>query len=705
MPEAKSADLQMMSVASRHMSGYVRAALAGAVVLVVVSTLFVIGAPAANAVGAEGESWPSFNESDGCGSPWMRGPNAQASGWLPASTVLRGPHADYFGRTVDQVWDSLVWWDVPMSNGESLRLHERMMPALDQVEANLAQAASDGYLYRIIDRYTFGYAARTVGGSYRLSQHGLGNAIDINSKMNPYTTKSLRTDMPEWFRTAWQDAGYCWGGDWVSVKDAMHYNWRGPLFTPGMTELPPAYPPRTSAEGFTRTMHTDSVPPRIESTSFRLLMDGDNDGAIDVVNVNTSNSGGVIDVLRARNGYQGCVVSRYPTDQLAEATVAINGDWDRDGAQDLWLINDTSGVDITAYLRFGDFTETATAELDVSAGDAYLAADHDVDGWSDLYILRYDGDAWQVEVRSGADRFATVIGSGAYAGAPDTRFSALDRNRDQVPDLVAVGAASSTILDGSTGFGVLETLPGIAGDFDDVAGSDYDGDGRHDIVTLEGTSLEVLAGNSRQSGQIVTSWFEYPEYSCSGGSPAYPFTGTFRDDDESVHRFDIDEIAEIGVTRGCNPPLNDLFCPDREITRGELAAFLRRALDAPYVDADTFRDDDESEFEGDIEALAAIGVTAGCNPPASDRFCPDRKVTRGEMAVFMARAFDVPIAATDYFTDDDASPFESEINAIAQVGVTKGCNPPANTRFCPDRLLPREEMASFMVRALALFGP
>ena len=150
MPGAKSADQGIMAVASRHMSGYVRAALAGAVVLVVVSTLFVIGTAPARAVGAEGEGWPSFNESDGCGSPWMRGPNVQRSGWLPSSTVLRGPHADYFGRTIDQVWNSLVWWDVPMSNGESLRLHERMLPALDRVEENLAQAASDGYLYRCL---------------------------------------------------------------------------------------------------------------------------------------------------------------------------------------------------------------------------------------------------------------------------------------------------------------------------------------------------------------------------------------------------------------------------------------------------------------------------------------------------------------------------------------------------------------------------
>jgi hypothetical protein len=37
-------------------------------------------------------------------------------------------------------------------------------------------------------------------------------------------------------------------------------------------------------------------------------------------------------------------------------------------------------------------------------------------------------------------------------------------------------------------------------------------------------------------------------------------------------------LATAGVTRGCNPPANDLFCPEDPVTRGQLAAFLRRAL-------------------------------------------------------------------------------------------------------------------------------
>ncbi|VAW06414.1 hypothetical protein MNBD_ACTINO02-1638 [hydrothermal vent metagenome] len=58
---------------------------------------------------------------------------------------------------------------------------------------------------------------------------------------------------------------------------------------------------------------------------------------------------------------------------------------------------------------------------------------------------------------------------------------------------------------------------------------------------------------------------------------------------------------------------------------------------AVFAASDTFNDDDGSIFEADIEWLAGAGVTAGCNPPDNDSFCPDAGVTRGQMAAFMRR--------------------------------------------------------------------
>ena len=100
-----------------------------------------------------------------------------------------------------------------------------------------------------------------------------------------------------------------------------------------------------------------------------------------------------------------------------------------------------------------------------------------------------------------------------------------------------------------------------------------------------------------------------------------------------------------------------------------------------------------------IDRIAEAGVTYGCNPPVNDRFCPERAVTRAEMASFLQRAFDVPRAGTTYFTTGGVH--VDNINAIAEAGITAGCNR-LGTQYCPDRAVPRKEMVSFLARAMDL---
>jgi hypothetical protein len=132
-----------------------------------------------------------------------------------------------------------------------------------------------------------------------------------------------------------------------------------------------------------------------------------------------------------------------------------------------------------------------------------------------------------------------------------------------------------------------------------------------------------------------------------------------------------------------------------------MASFLVRALELSPVAEDAFVDDADSVHQGDINTLAAAGITKGCNPPANDRFCPERSVTRGEMAAFLVRAYGYTDAgAGNLFVDDDNSIFQADIDRLATAGVTKGCNPPANDRFCPNDPVTREQMASFLARAI-----
>ncbi len=186
--------------------------------------------------------------------------------------------------------------------------------------------------------------------------------------------------------------------------------------------------------------------------------------------------------------------------------------------------------------------------------------------------------------------------------------------------------------------------------------------------------------------------------------PGVAVAATDFDDVPTDHPFhaDITWLAEEGITKGCNPPANDRYCPNDSVTRGQMAAFLVRALDLVNPGAVDFVDDDGSVFEESIEALAAAGITKGCNPPDNNRYCPDAVVTRAEMAAFLSRALSLVTRSGDPFTDDNDSIFEADIERLAAAGVTKGCNPPANTRFCPAEPVTRSQMAAFLHRALTL---
>jgi poly-gamma-glutamate capsule biosynthesis protein CapA/YwtB (metallophosphatase superfamily) len=173
-----------------------------------------------------------------------------------------------------------------------------------------------------------------------------------------------------------------------------------------------------------------------------------------------------------------------------------------------------------------------------------------------------------------------------------------------------------------------------------------------------------------------------------------PPGGTFFDDDGNVHEGSIEAVAAAGITKGCG--VADLYCPADTVTRGQVAAFLVRALHLPPSADDAFVDDDNSIFEANIQALAAAGITRGCG----DRtYCPDRPVLRGELAALLVRAFHLPPSDNDLFVDDDNSIFEADIQALAAAGITFGCG---EHRYCPNDPVRRDQMASFLVRALML---
>ena len=227
-----------------------------------------------------------------------------------------------------------------------------------------------------------------------------------------------------------------------------------------------------------------------------------------------------------------------------------------------------------------------------------------------------------------------------------------------------------------------------------------------DLPADETLIVEQVASRVRLVGDSITvnhaAFADNPDNADSFYALCAAFTRVgFIDDDDSIFESDIEWMFANGYTKGCNPPANDRYCPDDFVTRGQMAAFLARALGLTEQADNPFTDDDSSIFQNDIEKLAASGITKGCNPPANDRYCPDELVTREQMAAFLTRALGLTAQADDPFTDDDDSIFEADIEKLAAEGITKGCNPPVNDRYCPDDFVTRGQMAAFLRRGLS----
>jgi Lysyl oxidase/S-layer homology domain len=154
---------------------------------------------------------------------------------------------------------------------------------------------------------------------------------------------------------------------------------------------------------------------------------------------------------------------------------------------------------------------------------------------------------------------------------------------------------------------------------------------------------------------------------------------------------DISWAFGAGITVGCH---FDMFCPTRPVLREQMASFLARARGLPAASTDYFPDDAGSVHEADINRVAEAGITNGCG---NGNYCPAEGVTRAQMASFLARAFALPDATTDYFADDAGSIHEADINKVAQAGITLGC---AAGSYCPDSPVTRGQMAAFLHRAM-----
>jgi RHS repeat-associated protein len=162
------------------------------------------------------------------------------------------------------------------------------------------------------------------------------------------------------------------------------------------------------------------------------------------------------------------------------------------------------------------------------------------------------------------------------------------------------------------------------------------------------------------------------------------------------------------ITAGCQAsPL--LYCPDQNVTRGQMAIFIVRTVLGGGATVDNFTYSATPYFTDVpvthpyfkwIQKLRDMGVTGGCSVTT---YCPDANIPRNQMAIFIIRARLGSTATftfnpTPYFTDEPATDttYFKYIQKLKEIGVTAGCTA---TTYCPNDLVTRGQMAIFLVRA------
>jgi len=452
---------------------------------------------------------------------------------------------------------------------------------------------------------------------------------------------------------------------------------------------------------------------------------------------------GTMLVLGARNGQFGAHLVDLDTASLTRLPVEVENpqgvDWSPDGTQivmalteepeglttNLWimgadgsdarvLVAADEGVHLIAPTWSPDGERIAFAIVDrpsaklaivhadgtgeIELGEVAAAGDPIALRWSpvgDRLLVELFGD---LTVALATFDLATLelaslgLGSEADWSPNGQSIVFVSRDEDGVPGVTTIMAADgreATPLDPLAELGILGFAPVWAPDGSRIA-----------FVRLGTAGSNDLIGLVTPGGEVSFLDLGFEHIADLAWQPIPTPSGFVDVAGDHTFSNDIGWLRTNGFTFGCDPPNAIHFCPERPITRGEAVAMVVRALALPApAESDAFSDDDDSIFEGDLDAAAAFGVVRGCNPPANDHACPNARLVRGEAAAIFARALRLGPPVVDHFDDDDDSVFAYDINRIADAGITLGCDPPANLHFCPNDELTRGQHAAFMHRA------
>ena len=184
---------------------------------------------------------------------------------------------------------------------------------------------------------------------------------------------------------------------------------------------------------------------------------------------------------------------------------------------------------------------------------------------------------------------------------------------------------------------------------------------------------------------------------CPSGLP----TGTFGDvPTGTASAAAVDCAAWWELIKGVAP---GRFEPHAQITRAQAASLIARELTVagrlPTATRDYFNDDNGTVHEASTNALAQIGIFSTSK---TGRFYPRNGLSRAQLASILVRVQEHLLGRT---LPNNGAPFvdivgNTHAGAIAKAygaGLATGTSP---TTYDPGRIVPRRQMAAFLVRAV-----
>ena len=159
----------------------------------------------------------------------------------------------------------------------------------------------------------------------------------------------------------------------------------------------------------------------------------------------------------------------------------------------------------------------------------------------------------------------------------------------------------------------------------------------------------------------------------------------YSDDDQSVYQQATNALPYYGMHVCFGSPFQ--IQPSETVSRDELACLLVKSIRAGTTEnlsgsVDKYSDEGASKWTNEINVLAANNVIPACSD-LSDKFCPSRKITIGEVSYIVNKLVEKSLIPTSVF---DANPFQAGWAAnggeVTEASSTAVSNPNAGNDAC-----------------------